>query len=246
VLLAVDSLLNEFFRYMFYGLFMYGYQGQYSINPSYLGIGPYNLQTAGNVFAMVSAVIAAALYGNIGIKGTRILILAPIYRLTDCDLVIYNNVFVEIFRAPNLTTPAGKWFFAVLMPVYWSIAFVLAASIPNFGGLTSVVAAFCILQFTYTFPPMLALAYWVKRNSLVEGEGFNPTTGQVVKNDFGFRRISRGFTAKHWYVNVFNIIFMLGAFALAGLGAYSAIEILKNAFKANKTTSFVCHSPLDG
>ena len=54
---------------MFYGLFMYGYQGQYSINPSYLGISKYNLQTAGNVFAMVSAVIAAALYGNIGIKG---------------------------------------------------------------------------------------------------------------------------------------------------------------------------------
>jgi hypothetical protein len=56
---------------MFYGLFMYHYEGQYSINPAYLGIGPYNLQTAGNVFAMVSAVIAAALYGNIGIKGTR-------------------------------------------------------------------------------------------------------------------------------------------------------------------------------
>ena len=56
-------------RYMFYGLFMYGYQGQYAINPSYLGIGKYSLQTAGNVFAMLSAVIAAALYGNIGIKG---------------------------------------------------------------------------------------------------------------------------------------------------------------------------------
>jgi hypothetical protein len=54
---------------MFYGLFMYGYQGQYAINPTYLGIGQYNLQTAGNVFAMLSAVIAAALYGNIGVKG---------------------------------------------------------------------------------------------------------------------------------------------------------------------------------
>jgi hypothetical protein len=78
--------------YMFYGLFMYGYQGmsvisvsschlvssptnsskgQYVINPSYLGIGQYNLQTAGNVFAMISALIAAALYGNIGIKGKQ-------------------------------------------------------------------------------------------------------------------------------------------------------------------------------
>jgi hypothetical protein len=48
---------------------MYAYQGQYSINPSYLGISTYGLQTAGNVFAMLSAVIAAALYSNIGIKG---------------------------------------------------------------------------------------------------------------------------------------------------------------------------------
>lgn len=47
----------------------HSYVGQYVINPSYLGIGQYNLQTAGNVFAMVSALIAAALYGNIGIKG---------------------------------------------------------------------------------------------------------------------------------------------------------------------------------
>ena len=57
---------------MFYGLFMYAYQGQYAINPSYLGIGPYGLQTAGNVFAMLSAVIAAALYGNIGVKGMKL------------------------------------------------------------------------------------------------------------------------------------------------------------------------------
>lgn len=47
-----------------------GSSGQYVINPSYLGISQYNFQTAGNVFAMVSALIAAALYGNIGIKGS--------------------------------------------------------------------------------------------------------------------------------------------------------------------------------
>lgn len=58
-----------YFVYMLYGLFMYGYQGQYSINPTYLGISKYSVQTAGNVFAMLSGVIAAALYGNIGVKG---------------------------------------------------------------------------------------------------------------------------------------------------------------------------------
>lgn len=55
--------------YMIYGLFMYGYQGQYIQNPSYLGISPYAWQTVGNVLAMLSALIAAALYGNIGVKG---------------------------------------------------------------------------------------------------------------------------------------------------------------------------------
>ena len=55
--------------YMIYGLFMYGYQGQYLQNPSYLGIAGYGWQTTGNVLAMISALIAAALYGNIGAKG---------------------------------------------------------------------------------------------------------------------------------------------------------------------------------
>ncbi|KAJ7657866.1 putative amino acid transporter [Mycena polygramma] len=217
-----------YFWYMFYGLFMYGFQGQYTINPSYLGIGQYNLQTAGNVFAMVSAVIAAALYGNIGIK------------------VIYNNIFVEIFHAPNLTTKAGKLAWAGLIPVYWAIAFVLAAGIPNFSGLTSVVAAFCILHFTYTFPPLLSIAFWMKRHALQEGEGYDPATGQTILHDSGFKRMARGFMARRWWVNVANVIYMLGALALAGLGAYSSIIVLMNAFKENRTTSFVCKSPLDG
>ncbi|KAJ7234650.1 putative amino acid transporter [Mycena rebaudengoi] len=217
-----------YFWYMFYGLFMYGFQGQYVINPSYLGIGPYNLQTAGNVFAMVSTVIAAALYGNIGIK------------------VIYNNVFVEVFRAPGLNTTAGRWAWACLIPLYWAIAFVLAAGIPNFAGLTSVVAAFCILHFTYTFPPMLSVMFWMKRHALQEGEGYHPTTGQTVRHDSGFKRMARGFMARRWWVNVANIIYMLGALALGGLGAYSSIIVLTDAFKSNRTTSFVCKSPLDG
>ena len=55
--------------YMVYGLFMYNFQGQYVQNPSYLGISPYTWSTVGNALAMVTALIAAALYGNIGLKG---------------------------------------------------------------------------------------------------------------------------------------------------------------------------------
>lgn len=214
--------------YMFYGLFMYGYQGQYVINPSYLGIGQYNLQTAGNVFAMVSALIAAALYGNIGIK------------------VLYNSIFVEIFRAPPLSTKAGKLIWVGMIPIYWSIAFVIAAGIPDFSGLTGIVAAVCILQFTYTFPPLLAVAYMIKKNSMLPEEGFDPATGTFARRDSGPRRWIRGFFAQRWYMNVFNVIYMLGAFALAGLGAYGAIENLITAFANGTTNSFVCKSPLQG
>jgi len=202
---------------------MYGYQGQYVINPSYLGIGQYNLQTAGNVFAMVSALIAAALYGNIGIK------------------VLYNSILVEIFRAPPLTTKAGKLVWVGLIPIYWSIAFVIAAGIPDFSGLTGIVAAVCILQFTYTFPPLLAIAYMMKRNSTPE-DAFDPATGEIRKGG----SILKGFFGKMWYMNVFNLLYMLGAFALAGLGAYGAIENLIGAFANGTTNSFVCKSPLQG
>ncbi|TVY37033.1 N amino acid transport system protein [Lachnellula subtilissima] len=208
--------------YMFYGLFMYGYQGQYVINPSYLGIGKYNFQTAGNVFAMISALIAAALYGNIGIK------------------VMYNSIFVELFHAPPLSTKAGKLVWVGLIPVYWSIAFVIAAGIPDFSGLTGIVAAVCILQFTYTFPPMLSIAYMMNKNTAGE---FDPATGTETKTGKGFLK---GFFADKWYMNCFNLVYMLGALAMAGLGSYAAIENLINAFKSGASNSFVCKSPLDG
>jgi hypothetical protein len=86
----------------------------------------------------------------------------------------------------------------------------------------------------------------MKKYSMQAGEGYDPATGQVVRHDSGMKRMMRGFMKGKWYMNVFNILYTLGALCLAALGAYSAIEVLKNAFKNSTTTSFVCHSPLDG
>lgn len=125
--------------YVFYGCFLYGYQGQYTVFPSYQGISPYAWQTTGNIVSFISALIAAGLYGNIGIK------------------VLYNNIFIDFFNAPPLTAKSGKILWAAIVPVYWALAYIIAASIPDFFGFTSLVAAICILQFTYTFPPILYL-----------------------------------------------------------------------------------------
>jgi hypothetical protein len=73
--------------YMFFGLFQYSYQGQYTYNTAIQSINPYNYQTAGNILSIIGGLIAAALYGNIGIK------------------VIYNNVFMELFRTSSSPFP---------------------------------------------------------------------------------------------------------------------------------------------
>ena len=133
-----------------------------------------------------------------------------------------------------------------MIPIYWSIAFVIAAGIPDFTGLTSLVAAICILQFTYTFPPLLAVGYMVRKSAMRGSEDFDPSTGKVNRSDSGIKRVIRGFLADRWYMNVFNVLYCMGAMALAGMGAYSAIENLISAFAEGAANSFTCSSPLQG
>ncbi len=102
-----------------YGCYVYHYQGQYAFTISYMGLSPYGFQAACDMLVVISGLIAAGLYGNIGIK------------------VLYNQVLQELFGAPPLTTKSGKYLFASIVPVYWSLAFVVAAAIPGMSCLHS-------------------------------------------------------------------------------------------------------------
>ena len=113
------------------------YQGQYTFNPSYLGVSDYGWQTAGNTLTLISGIIAAGLYGNIGVK------------------VFYNNVMVDIFRAPLLTTRGGKFFYAGIVPIWWAIAFVIAGAIPAYLAFVGIISALFLLNLSYTIPPLL-------------------------------------------------------------------------------------------
>ena len=154
---------------------------------------------------------------------------------------------MDLLHAPPLTTKPGKILWAIIVPIYWSIAFIVAAAIPDFFGLVSVVAAFCIVQFCYSFPPWLAIGYYIKVNALRDGEGFDPTTGIVTKHDEGFARAMRGFMSGGWhkFLNMWNVIYMFGALITAGLGAYAAIQGLIDAFENPQLNAFSCTSPLD-
>jgi hypothetical protein len=210
-----------FVCYMFFGIYVYSYQGQYTINPANQGMGPYAAFTAGNVISFIASLIAAALYGNIGIK------------------VLYVNILKELFGFPPLSERGGKLMWVAIVPIYWSLAFVIAAAIPNFSYLSSLVASICILQFTYTFPPMFMLGAVIKRDAMEDGEGFDPATGRTIRNTTGTRRWIGGYMKKP-LINTWNVVFMLGSLVTAGLGCYSSIKGLITAFKNGTSTSFSC------
>lgn len=180
-----------------------------------------------NTFGLVSALIAALLYGNVGIK------------------VVYNNVLIELLKFPSLGTRAGKLVWVVLVPVYWGLAFVIASAIPQITNLSGFIAAACILQFSYTFPPFLYIGFLIQKGAIQQGEGFDPATGQTLRRDRGMTRYIRGFK-HHLLLNCFLAFFFLGSAATAVLGIYSAIIGMRESYASGATSTFSCNSPVLG
>jgi len=211
--------------YMFFGIFVYSYQGQYAYNPVMQGLSPFAWQTATNIMNLVTGLIAAALYGNIGIK------------------VMYVEVLQEFLHFPPLTSRKGKYLWVALVPAYWAIAWVVCAAIPAFSAISGLVGALCILQFTYTFPAILAFGWQIQKDAMSPEEHFDPATRTYNYIDRGFKRWRRGFMVK-WHLNSFNMFYFLGALCTAALGIYSSVELLIEAFSGGSVaTSFGCNSP---
>ena len=213
--------------YLIFAMVVYKYQGQYVINPANQGISEYGWQTTTNVINLVSALIAAGLYGNVGIK------------------CLYNSVFQRFFHWPSLNSKIGRWIWTVFVCVYWAISFVVAAAIPNFSSLVSLIGAVCILQFSYTFPFILQFGLDIQLGALVGDEPYDYVNKITHRVDSwrNFSRWARGYKQK-WFANTVHIILFLASLATAGLGIYSSSMSLKSAFQDGTTTSFTCKSPV--
>lgn len=189
------------------------------------GLSPYKWQTACNIMNIITGLIAAALYGNIGIK------------------VAYVEVFQELLGAPPLTTKRGKILWVALVPAYWVIAWAICSAIPQFSYISGLVGALCILQFTYTFPAILAFGFQIQKDAMTDEEHYDPATGTYHAVDRGVKRWVRGFMVK-WHLNIFNFIYFLGALCTSALGIYSSCLGLISAFNgSSQATSFGCDSP---
>ncbi|KAJ5812900.1 Amino acid transporter transmembrane [Penicillium robsamsonii] len=222
-------IIAEIFIYVCYlvsGMVVYSAQGQFTFNPAYQGIpnSAYRFQTLGNAISFITGVIAALLYGNIGIK------------------VFYNVVLRDIFRFPDLNSRTGKLLWIGLAPAYWALAWVIAAAIPQISNLTSFVGAACILQFSFTFPPMLLVAFNIQNDAILPEEEFNPTTGQTQRLDSGMKRWIRGYKKKFVW-NTFDVLYALGAAGAAGLGIWASVTSMHKQFAEGTLTPFTCANP---
>jgi len=195
--------------YLVFGLYLYSNQGQFVINPANQGLSPYSWQTATNIVSLVSALIAAGLYGNVGMK------------------VIYQSIVLDLLRGPDLNSIRGRYVWTGLVFGYWSVAFVVASAIPQLSNVSALVAALCIMQFTYTLPPLFQLAYDIQSD------------GASWRLDWKQKLFHR------WWFKLFNLVLTLGALACSGLGMYSAVEAMIQGFQqSSAASSFGCQSPV--
>jgi hypothetical protein len=149
---------------------------------------------------------------------------------------IYLEVFQQGFGFPPITTRKGKIAWYCLGPVYWILAFLVAAAVPNIGGIVSFVGALFMINFTYSFPGMLYLGHTIQKAAVLPGEGFNPYTRETIRMDQGTSRWIRGFK-KSWVISLPTTIYVIAGLACCGMGIWAAIEGLISVFGPGGTVA---------
>jgi hypothetical protein len=110
------------------------------------------------------------------------------------------------------------------------------SAIPQANNLSGLVASICVLQFSYTFAPLLQLGLNLQIDGLLPeaGEGFDPVTGITTRTDKGFKRWVRAYMKKP-LLNTFNGFFMLACISIAVLGIWASCVGLKMAYATSRS-----------
>lgn len=120
--------------------------------------------------------------------------------------------------------------------LYWSLAFIVGSAIPQVQTISGLVAAICIMQFTYTFPPLLLAGFQMQLDAAVNDPG--DTWRQPS-------RWIRSLGGRRWYYKWFNLVLFLGSAAMACLGMYGSGKSIQATFAdGGAATSFGCGSPV--
>ncbi|KAF8677801.1 hypothetical protein AX14_004793 [Amanita brunnescens Koide BX004] len=211
------------------GCFVYAYQGQFSMPLAFQGISVYLWQTVANVMLLASGITGMGLYGNIAVK------------------VIYISVIEDILKGPRLMSSKGRFVWIGLVLVYWAIAFLVGSSIPQIQAVGGLIGAVAIMQFTYTFPPLLWLGYQVMIDAMIDDKAHSPCCGCKGRIDTWqeWSRWKRGLFGGRWYFKMFNLMLGLAGFTIACMGIWAAGATIQETFAiAGAATSFGCAAPV--
>ncbi|KAF8722745.1 hypothetical protein AX14_009564 [Amanita brunnescens Koide BX004] len=215
--------------YLIYGCFVYAFQGQFTLPLAYQGVSIYAWQTVGNALALVVGMAAMGLYANIAVK------------------IIYITIVEDVLKAPRFMTSKGRFIWIGLVIVYWTIAFIIGSAIPQVQSISGLVAAVGIMQFTYTFPPLLWFGYQVVTDAMIEDKEYRPGSGRKCRIDTwqDWSRWRRGLFGGRWYFKMFNLTLGLASLATACLGMWAAGSVIKSTFaNSGAATSFGCAAPV--
>jgi len=215
--------------YIFYGLYVYSFQGQFTLPVAFQGVSHHSWQTVGNVLSLVSGVIAGGLYGNIGLK------------------ILYVNVVEDFFHGPPLLSRNGRFAWTSLVVVFWAVGFVIGAAIPQIQTLSGMVGAVASMQFTYSFPSGFTFLYLVQLDATSGDGAYAPGSPGRADTWSHWSRWKRGFfggSRPMLLFKWFNLVLCLAALATAGLGIYGSGLSIRNAFETAAATSFGCAAPV--
>lgn len=216
--------------YLFFGLFVYSYLGQYSFVTAYQSITSVKLQNAMNIIVIISYMLAAVLYGNVGLKAA------------------YNGIFVPDFNFPLLSTRKGSILWPGMVVIYWAVAYIIGSAIPSISTLVSIIGAFCIYNLSYSFPFMFLLALmW--RSDAGSLDSFDLTSMTVTKVDSyrNWSRWQRAMSSGGWKrttVKLSLFLLCLASLANCGLCAYTAIEGAIETYRTSVAAPFTCVAPV--
>lgn len=187
-------------------------------------------QAVTNFINLLTMSVTAILYANIGVK------------------VFYQNVLREYFKAPPIHSRKGGLIWSITVTVYWGLAWLVGAAVPDLLALVTIVGAVATLQFTFTFPPLLLLGHWVQSDAL-EGD---VNQGRLVEGRYPLEdrvdtwrdmsRWRRGFK-RYWWVKTWLVIQTLCSLGLSALGMYAGIRSAKDEYAKGNTKSFSCIAP---
>ncbi|KAH8817479.1 oligopeptide transporter protein [Xylogone sp. PMI_703] len=215
--------------YFFYGIYVYSFQGQFTLPVAFQGVSRYSWQTVGNVLSLISGIIAGGLYGNIGLK------------------IVYVNIIQDMFHGPPLLSGKGRIAWTLLVIIFWVGGFLIAAAIPQIQTLSGMVGALANMQFTYSFPSGFTFLYLVQVDAMSEDGEYEPGLPRRVDSWSQWSRWKRGLFGGSRSIIIFkwfNFVLCLASLATAGLGIYGSGLSIRNAYRTAAATSFGCAAPV--